>query len=738
MKLYGYADRWSVRQTETVAFKINSEVGDYAVRIVRLFQVDDSPEGPGYREEEVEAACNGIHAGRVRKLRPGSYLRVPHRPELEPADGLTIAAWIYPTTPDRGVQGLVSKAAGADGPGYSLCLGAAGDLVFRIGDGRRRGILASGRALQPRRWSFVAASWDAATGALSLRQETSDALSPHWVQESARCDGRCDIAAPASDADLLIAALGATRDDEPRRSSAASAFFNGKIDRPRLFDRALGEAEIDALRSGGPGPGDAVVAAWDFAALPFGLAVPDGGPHGFEAAVINNPMRGVTDHAWDASTSCFTDHPEHYAAIYFHDDDIDDAGWPSDFSFTVPADLASGVYAARLEAGEEEDYIPFFVRPGSRAPRADILLVLPTFMYLAYANERFHAQDFVQWDLASDRPLTLSGQDAFTARNGAVLGPSTYDAHTDGSYCCSVSRLKPVLNLRPKLTAYWSDAGRHFGADMYLVDWLDRKGFRVDVATDEDLDEEGCELLTPYRVVLLGSHPEYFSHPMHKAFETYLGGGGRLMNMGGNGAWWITSRDPVRPHVIEVRKEDPWGLGAMGSAPGERHHATTGTLGGGWRGAGKGPERLFGSGYTSQGFCRARPYRRQDDSFDPRVAFVFEGIGADETIGDFGLAMGGAAGDEFDCVHTRSPPNTLRLASSSDHSDLCLNFSMPYEPIERQKASVRADVSYYETAGGGAVFATGSMCWCPALPHNGYDNNVSRITENVLRRFLAA
>ena len=38
-----------------------------------------------------------------------------------------------------------------------------------------------------------------------------------------------------------------------------------------------------------------------------------------------------------------------------------------------------------------------------------------------------------------------------------------------------------------------------------------------------------------------------------------------------------------------------------------------------------------------------------------------------------------------------------------------------------------------------SVIATtvGSIAWCGALSHNGYENNVSRITENVLRRFLA-
>ena len=47
-------------------------------------------------------------------------------------------------------------------------------------------------------------------------------------------------------------------------------------------------------------------------------------------------------------------------------------------------------------------------------------------------------------------------------------------------------------------------------------------------------------------------------------------------------------------------------------------------------------------------------------------------------------------------------------------------------------------MTYFETPNGGAVFATGSITWCYGLSHNGYDNNVSRVTENVLTRFVSA
>lgn len=47
-------------------------------------------------------------------------------------------------------------------------------------------------------------------------------------------------------------------------------------------------------------------------------------------------------------------------------------------------------------------------------------------------------------------------------------------------------------------------------------------------------------------------------------------------------------------------------------------------------------------------------------------------------------------------------------------------------------------MTFFETPGGGAVFSTGSIASSGSLPHNGYDNNVARITLNVIGRFLDA
>ena len=54
-----------------------------------------------------------------------------------------------------------------------------------------------------------------------------------------------------------------------------------------------------------------------------------------------------------------------------------------------------------------------------------------------------------------------------------------------------------------------------------------------------------------------------------------------------------------------------------------------------------------------------------------------------------------------------------------------------------EDSRVRADMTYFETARGGAVFSVGSINWIGSLTFNEAVNNVSKVTENVLRRFIA-
>jgi N,N-dimethylformamidase len=194
---------------------------------------------------------------------------------------------------------------------------------------------------------------------------------------------------------------------------------------------------------------------------------------------------------------------------------------------------------------------------------------------------------------------------------------------------------------------------------------------------------------------------------------------------------------------MEVRRAEA-GSRSWEAPTGEYYHSFTGEYGGLWRRqGGRAPNVMCGVGFIAQGFDESSYYVRKPGSEDPRAAFILEGVGADERIGDFGLIGGGAAGMEVDCHNPAlgSPPHALVLASSERHSEAhCLvveemlyNFMGSTGDVCPQ---VHADLVFYETLGGGAVFSVGSIAWAGSLSHNGYDNNVSLITKNVLDRFL--
>ena len=104
----------------------------------------------------------------------------------------------------------------------------------------------------------------------------------------------------------------------------------------------------------------------------------------------------------------------------------------------------------------------------------------------------------------------------------------------------------------------------------------------------------------------------------------------------------------------------------------------------------------------------------------------------------------GAAGSELDRVDYAlgSPAHTLVLARSFGHSDAYQHVVEEVNTSDSRQGGtenvlVYADMAYLEYPNGGAVFSTSSIAWSGSLSYNDYDNDVSRITENVLRRFAA-
>ena len=723
--ILGYCDGMSAAPGEVLRFMVSCEDGaaDYETRIVRLLCTDDHPDGPGRRELEVESPVSGRYPGRRQAIRMGSCVVVPPDAALDAFESFTVQVLVWATTPEHGRQALIARWCNESRRGFALVL-ERGGAALMLGDGASEpSLVATGAALVAREWYRVTASCDARSGIVRVVQTP---LSGAPLRASA-AEAVCPVdtaSAALPEAPLLFAAW---RESPAGARLATGGHFNGKLEAPRLAAGVLGEREMAEL------PAVEALGAWDFSRDIDGERVSDLSPRQRHGRTVNLPTRAVTGHDWSGEFLSWRECPEQYGAIHFHDDDLADAGWEADFSLEVPSGMASGVYAARLATETGADYVPFVVRPRVGEARAPIAFVVSSATYTAYANTRLAVSDPLD-EIERGSLYELFEADLYLQEH-PELGQSLYDTHFDGSPMVYSSRLRPVLNIRPG-TRLWN-----FNADMMVVEWLSAQGFAHDVFTDEDIDRDGVALLGSYRCILTGSHPEYVSDPMMRAFERFLEGGGRLMYLGGNGFYWQIAFHRDERGIIECRKSE--GVRNYELAPGERNHSFDGRAGGLWRNRGRAPNRLVGVGTSGFGFDSCGWYRRTAASFDPRAAFIFEGVGADEAIGDFGLVGGGAAGVELDSCERSlgSPAHALVVARSAGLSRCYLPSPevMPYLHLAMsgdENPGVRADMVFFEGPRGGAVFSTGSIAWATSLCHRGGDNNVSCITGNVLRRFL--
>jgi N,N-dimethylformamidase len=725
-RILGYADRWTVQPGETISFKVSSELpGKYRARLLRVRNGDSNPKGPGKRVTPVKASFDGEHPARFQETHAGSYVRIDEAAPFR-LGSFTVQAWVMPTLPGDRPQAIMGTWNEDDGAGYGLMLDGDGALTLALGDGAGGRVqISTGVKMLKLHWSFVAASFDAQTGRVCLMQLPLSAYAGDLG--AARVEETVSIR-PKGGGDFLIAAWNGA-------GGKAAGHFDGMIDSPRVASRALSEAECEQLRDSVPATlARDIVAAWDFSRDIPTDKVTDISVHRCHGKVINLPTRAQKGFRWNDTEYDWKKQPSHYAAIHFHRHDLYDCGWQTDFEYVVPADLKSGVYAVELTQGDETDSIVFFVRPKRGTRQSDLCYLVPTASYLAYGNHHM-ATDWSFGENVEGNFGVLGPHAQFLEANWQY-GQSHYDSHEDGSPVYLVSRLRPILHMRLD-TDIWQ-----LNADLHVTDWFEGKNIDYDIVTDEDLHAEGVSLLEGYRCVVTGTHPEYYTREMLDAVEAYKAKGGRFLYTGANGFYWRIAFSDAFPGAMEMRRAED-GMRGCYSEGGDYYMQFTGELGGLWRRMGHAPQKVAGTGFTAQGFDRAEPYRLTDESQDPRASFIFKGIERDEVIGDFGLVGGGAAGWEIDRVDFAlgTPPHTLVVAIADtfstaynwvkeefNHSTACVSGDV--QPL------VRCDMVFFECPNGGAVFSTSSISWGGSLSHNNYDNNVSRIMENVVRRFL--
>ena len=741
LPLTGYADRLSVRPGETIRFHLANATGaEVEAKLVRVVCADANPAGPGVLVEPLRTTPAAVAAAGEERVPRGSYARIEGVGRCFGAGGFSFTCLVHPTRLAGARQAIVSRTGDAAGSGFTLAIDEQDRLCASIGDGEAmRDVAVVPRPLTEQSWQAVWLVVDTGAGEVRIGwTATSSRLgetpSPHVARAPLPAG-----AVPAADAPMLLAAT---------NHPLPACHFNGKLEAPAVFDRPLTGGEIDTFTGGGTVPGAS--ACWDFSRGVGSSRIEDAGPHGLHGSLVNVPACGMTGSQWTGREMCWRHAPREYAAIHFHEDDVEDCGWPVAFEWTVPEGARSSTYALMLAAADARENVPFFVVPPKGRATAPVAVLVSTFTYTIYGNHaRPEWSRDPQW--TADWKAQAAAWGAYPHNPGDHLeyGLSTYNHHTDGSGISIASWHRPMLNVRIGYVTYpypgiRGSGLRHFPADTHLTAWLEAKGYDYDVITDQELHDEGAAVLEPYRVVTTGSHPEYHTRETLDALEAYRDGGGRLCYLGGNGFYWKVALSPEKRGVIEIRRGEG-GIRAWAAEPGEYYNQFDGEYGGLWRRNGRPPQHLTGVGFTAQGNYVGSYYRKRPEADDPRVAWMFVGVEG-ETFGDHGLGGHGAAGFELDRADKRlgTPPHAVVAASSENHppdapwvlvpeEHLTHIVTWPGEPAEKL---IRADLTFFETPKGGAVFSTGSITFCGSLPSNGFDNDVSRLLGNVFDRFL--
>jgi N,N-dimethylformamidase len=417
--LIGYVDRFSARPGEPIAVKVSSQLDrPYRADLVRIIHADTNPAGPGLKLDDVPAAFAGTYPSRFQPVHLGSCgVVVPASPIALP-DPCTIAVRVQPWLLDGRPQTVLAIEGG---PALSV---AAEGACLELGHNR----VQVAAPMLKGRWYELRVI--AAGRRIRLRQS---ALQRSWgVDDSGEAEMTGSLGALAR---LTFAAAPAAPSP---RGNPYCAFFNGRLEDPVILAGGHdGPQPIEPAKA-------ECLAWWDFSAeIPTDRII-DRGPHELHGQLRNLPTRAMRGSRWAGEETNWRHRPRDYAAIHFHQDDLYDCGWDTDFVFDIPEGMDSGVYGIRLRCDDIEDIIPVYVLPPAGAATAPIVFLASTFTYQIYGN---HQRNSVN--------------DAFRARQAEwhaypwntdqhpEYGASTYNRHPDGSGICYSSLRRPLLTMRP-------------------------------------------------------------------------------------------------------------------------------------------------------------------------------------------------------------------------------------------------------------------------------------------------
>ena len=207
---------------------------------------------------------------------------MPVTAHLDPVESFTLVATVWPTTPEKGRQGIISCTGDA---GVHFRLDEAGCVCLEM-QGAEDGVVSTGEPLKGRRWYRVWAAYDGETGEASVGHLALDRSSgPVRVTRNIKPKQPVMI-----DGAIFIAALG---------GDTIREHFNGKIEGPAIYSETLELGEAVPTSANG------CVARWDFSKGISSLLIEDTGPNRLHGEIVNLPARGMTGSTWRGQEMCW-------------------------------------------------------------------------------------------------------------------------------------------------------------------------------------------------------------------------------------------------------------------------------------------------------------------------------------------------------------------------------------------------------------------------------------------------
>lgn len=363
---------------------------------------------------------------------------------------------------------------------------------------------------------------------------------------------------------------------------------------------------------------------------------------------------------------------------------------------TAPDRTGLYYFHAKSEAGRFFSF-PWIVAP--RQPRAKIAVLASNVTWNAYNNFGGRS-NYIHPDKL---PLTPTANARLELKR--YTDPQHINYDTTDYAPLSFDRPEPINHVPEDVQPTDPIAGRaacHLApAEWRLLAWLERERIDYDYWAETQLHSGQLDL-DAYRVLVISTHPEYWSRQMYDRVKSWVfERGGRLVYLGGNGL--NCDVEFLDEQTCIYRNDDQRRLRDNEKAFESRFHLRH-----------ESEASLLGVVYDDRAIMTAAPYRVIDANH-----WVFEGTGVQEgnLFGEKSLherIPGGASGHETDKISKSSPVGTRMLAKGINPND------------------GGAEMSIVENAGRGSVFSVGSITWVSSIL---VDDAVSQITRNVLQRF---